>query len=500
MDVTISCKLVRHLPAAAALSLVVLPATWAAASGSTAIFVTDNDNPQPEVSETQVQARGSLAFVQPARVEPVINPIRETSAQSPQALRVRPQQEPIAHPVPQQVATEKKQSTSRSEPKQLTASSTGQRQQRLQAVVPPRVVRRAELYAPASQLKPVRKANHQTEKSSPPKVDPVAKILIDAHELSLQVASEEDYSGIIGKCSEALRLGAAGDKKNFARQLTSWCLNRRGQLRMDASEEISANADFQAAIDFSSNNWRALHNRGVSHAQSGELAEAFDDFNSVIELNPQYAKAYSNRATLFVKANDMQSALGDYRKASSLDPHLAAAHVGQGRVCHTLGRLEEAVEHFSRAVQVDPTNANNICSRGDLQADMGHYASALADYARTIELNPKFGHAYRNGAWLLATCPNAKFRDPENALLGARRALETGYGEQHLALDTLAAAQASAGEFEQAMDTIAQAIELAPEGAKIAYHSRMQMYQDCQPFRTEPVGNVAQAVYEVTDR
>ena len=46
---------------------------------------------------------------------------------------------------------------------------------------------------------------------------------------------------------------------------------------------------------------------------------------------------------------------------------------------------------------------------------MGQYDQALLDYANAIELDPEFGHAYRNGAWLLATCPDDRVRDVTNA-------------------------------------------------------------------------------------
>ncbi len=339
-----------------------------------------------------------------------------------------------------------------------------------------------------------------TPRPQPLQLNSSSQLLITAHELSKDAGTIDEYAAIIERCSRALQMGLQDDKQAFAKHLCSWALNRRGQLRLDAGEMLAASADFQAALDFNPENWRAIHNRGVIHAQSVEFAEAFDDFNRVLALNPRYAKAYSNRAMLYVKADDLQAALADYQRAAELDPEFATAHVGQGRVCHMLGRLDEAVQHFTTAVQLDPTNAEMICSRGDLLTDMGRYAEALADYARTIELAPDFGHAYRNGAWLLATCPLADFRDAENAILGAEEALDLGYGERHVALDTLAAALANGGQFEEAMQTISEAIELAPPEAKFAYLSRLQMYQDGQPFRIEPVGDVFQAVYEVSDR
>jgi len=326
------------------------------------------------------------------------------------------------------------------------------------------------------------------------------ELLVNAYKLSLRAETEGEYTQIAQACAEAIRQGVSQDQDQFATELTAWALNRRGQLRSDEGEYDLANADFQAALDFNPKNWRALHNRGVSYAQAAQFAEAFDDFNAVIQLNPKYGKAYANRATLYVQAKDLQSAIKDYQLAIHHDPKFATAHVGLARVCHMLGHWDEAIAHFPSAVQLEPTNAKIVCSRGDLRADMGRYGEALADYARTIELAPEFAHAYRNGAWLLATCPDEKYRDPENAVIGAQQALAYSYGEQHIALDTLAAALASNGQFDEAITTETRAVDLAPEETKYTYLSRLQLYQQQEPFRTEAVNDVSQATYEASDQ
>jgi len=331
-------------------------------------------------------------------------------------------------------------------------------------------------------------------------LSPIAKLLIEAHSISLRAATEADYSQIIEHSTTAIRQGAKKEERRFAHQLASWALNRRGQLRTGQGQQELGDADFQGALDNHPNNWRALHNRGVSFAQQGLFAEAFDDFNRVIQLNPKFAKAFVNRATLFVQAGDLQSALGDYQIAAEIDPDFSKAQLGIGRVQHRLGQWDEAVAFFEAAVQGDPTNAEILCSRGDLLADMGQYRNALADYARAIEVDPTFAHAYRNGSWLLATCPDARFRDPENALLGARQALEFDYGQRHVALDTLAAALANKGQYEEAIDTLHEALAIAPTNSKPAYTQRLQLYQQQQPFRTEPAEAVSQAAFEVTDQ
>ena len=345
--------------------------------------------------------------------------------------------------------------------------------------------------APREMINPQKTVVHQADVElqvqKEAELDPAADALIEAHEISLIAKSEAQFSQVLQLCVQGVREGAKGENRDFSQKLSAWALNRRGQLRAEADQNDLAMSDFRAALDYDPNHWRALHNRGVTKAQSSQFAEAFDDFSRVIQLNPKFAKAYANRATLYVQAGDLQSALDEYDQALENDEALIAAHVGRGRVCHLLGRLDESLAHYDSAVRFDTVNAQIVCSRADLLADMGRYSAAMADYARAIDLQSDFAHAYRNGAWLLATCPDVDLRDAENALAGAQRALEFAYGERHTALDTLAAAHANAGEFPEAIATVKQAIDIAPDEAQQAYKIRLQLYEQNQPFRTMPL-------------
>jgi len=340
----------------------------------------------------------------------------------------------------------------------------------------------------------------KVEEKVAPQVDPIRQCLLQANALSQQASSEAQHNQIILLCAKAVRLGAEDESRTFARQLAVWSLNRRGQLRGDQQEPELALADFEAALKIEPDHWRALHNRGVSRAQAGQFAEAFDDFDRVLQLNPQFAKAYSNRATLFVQAKNLNEAMTDFQRSIELDSTLVAGQIGLGRISHMLGRLEESLQHVSKAVELDPGNADILCSRADLRADMGQYGDAMVDYARAIDLDSECAHAYRNGAWLLATCPEEQFRDGENALLGAQRAIEFGYGDRHVALDTLAAALANLGQFEEAIEPLQEAIELAPWKARVAYRDRLRLYEEQTAFRTQPIGQVRQASHQEESR
>jgi tetratricopeptide (TPR) repeat protein len=320
--------------------------------------------------------------------------------------------------------------------------------------------------------------------------------LIRAHQLADSASTEDEFSQILSICQRIPANQATAEEATFGRELASWALNRRGQLRASAGRTKEALADFDTAIRLDPARWRALHNHGVLMAQAGQLERAFDDFHRTIELNPEFAKAYSNRAALYVLAGQLEPALRDYRQAAELDPKLAIAHRGIGRTCHLLGQTEEAVAHLDTAIELAPHDAAALTSRGDLLTDLGRYADAAADYERALELNANSADAYRSSAWLLATCPEEAVRNPELALQRAERAARLARHADAMTFDTLAAAQANAGDFRQAIETVRRAIEVAPPSERSLYQDRLHMYRQSTPYRMSPLETAQQARYE----
>lgn len=325
---------------------------------------------------------------------------------------------------------------------------------------------------------------------------PDDRLLAEAYQSSGAAQSEMDYTRIIDTCRQARAAQPSDATSRYAGELASWAFNRRGQLLADAGRHDEALRDFEDAIHADPERWRAVHNRGVLLAQSGEFEPAFDDFTRTIQLNPKFAKAYSNRAALLMLAGDLETALQDYRRAIELDPKLAVAQRGCGRACHLLRQLEEALAHYDEALRLAPDDAYAAACRADLLTDLGRYAEAAAQYEQAIELDPESGQAYGSSAWLLATCPDASVRNPDVAIERANKAIELTGGEEAVAFDALAAAQASAGDFPAAMQAVRQALHLAPDDQRELYETRLLMYQHAKPYRIAPVGEVVQAGYE----
>jgi Flp pilus assembly protein TadD len=83
------------------------------------------------------------------------------------------------------------------------------------------------------------------------------------------------------------------------------------------------------------------------------------------------------------------------------------------------------------------------------------------------------------------------------AIQRAQTVIQLGGDKDAVTFDTLAAAQANAGDFEAAMNSARRAIELAPTDERDAYKARLVMYQQARPYRIAPVERLAQqASYE----
>ncbi len=111
------------------------------------------------------------------------------------------------------------------------------------------------------------------------------------------------------------------------------------------------------------------------------------------------------------------------------------------------------------------------------------YREALADFDASIRLESSFPGAYERIAWILATCPDDKFRSGEKAIKYATRGCALTSWQDPDQLATLAAAYAEAGDFTAARKWQAEAVNYAPEQYRSGFRKRLRMYQAAKPLR-----------------
>jgi tetratricopeptide (TPR) repeat protein len=319
-------------------------------------------------------------------------------------------------------------------------------------------------------------------------------LLTEAHQLAATADTADEYSAVLKRCSYVLAIDNSQEAIGYANQLAGWALSKRGEVFENENRLTEAEADYLDALRSDPECWRAEHALGVIAARNGNADEAGRRFNRTLLLNPEFAKAYSNRAALAVQRGDFEAALNDYQQAIEIDPDFEPAHTGRGRVCHMLGRLDEGLQHLDAAELLSPEDGMIATGRGDLLVDLGRYGQAKQAYERAISLDPQSPAAYRNLAWMQATCPQTEYRDGAAAVANIEKASQLAGGSDDLTLDTKAAALAAAGRYEEAAKVQQEAIAAAPESDAAAYRERLALYQQGASFTSQPVA-VRQATY-----
>jgi tetratricopeptide (TPR) repeat protein len=324
-----------------------------------------------------------------------------------------------------------------------------------------------------------------------------AKILTATYEQTKDATSADDFSRVIEVCERALSADPPEKIRNYARQLAAWGYNRRGEVYADQAavlfnqgsdrkaNELDALAldDFQAAVRHDPQKWKAIHNRGVSLALHGQIDEALADFDRVLALNPEFVNSRFNRAELISQRGKWQAAIDDYTEVLKLKADDVGAMLGRGRALLQIGKAHEALADIELALRYQPACAAAYSGRGDVHVVLKNWNQAGEDYRQAIKLDANLGRAYRGAAWLMATCPVEQFRDAELAIQSAQKAIELGGGGDWTCLDALAAAQASAGRYAEAVATLNKARQVAPDDSAAALQSRQALYRSRQPYR-----------------
>lgn len=259
-------------------------------------------------------------------------------------------------------------------------------------------------------------------------------------------------------------------------------VNRAGVLAERGERERSL-ADYDRALELDCGNVPALVGRGNLRAASGEFDAALADFSEVLRLDPQHAGALVDRANVHYRRGDRDAALADLARATEVDPGYAPAWYNRANLLSEQGDLEGAIAAYTRVIERSPRHLPAYHNRGRAHARRGDYAAALADNLEALRIDPDSERALNNLAWLWATCRLDEYRDGARALEHALRVCERTGWQGPGYLDTLAAAYAECGQFEEAARWQARAVELAPEVEKDDYRGRLELYRQGTPYR-----------------
>jgi len=246
---------------------------------------------------------------------------------------------------------------------------------------------------------------------------------------------------------------------------------------------------YEHAIEVTRNNYVIESNLAFTLRDAGRLEEARAHALAAVQANPNHFPSYLLLALISEEQNRPEAAAVFYQKALAFQPRWPDALKGYGKILVRLGRPEEARVPWDAAAALVPLDPEIQLLLGSLLAGQRKPAEAILHYREATRLAPQWPQALNDLAWLLATQPDARYRDGAEAVRLAERACTLSQRRQTLFLGTLAAAYAEAGRFDEAVQTAEQAIATATaakESALATTNARLlEFYRARKPYRDE---------------
>lgn len=137
---------------------------------------------------------------------------------------------------------------------------------------------------------------------------------------------------------------------------------------------------------------------------------------------------------------------------------------------------QQGIKNLDKALEIDPKWAGPYNYRGWAYEQLSNYQQAIKDYSKAIELDPGNAYHYNGLAWVLATVETHSFRNGKKAVELALKACELSGWKTPNFLDTLAAAYARVGDFDNAVKWQKKALESSKHAKSKEAQQRLNLY------------------------
>ena len=279
---------------------------------------------------------------------------------------------------------------------------------------------------------------------------------------------------------------------------------------------------YRQALEANPEYAEAHNNLGYVYSQQDKVDLALEHYNRAIQLKPGYAEAYSNLGGFYLLQGHVEMAVKELTEAVRLKPDYRDAQNNLGLALLSQGKYEEAISHLTQSIRLDPRIASTHYSLGrallfeqkseQAEAEFSEairfrakypeahlyravaleqenrISDAIHSYQIALSLRPNWPDAMQKLAWLLATKSDLKGNEQaKESLQLAQEALALSKQPSAEYLDTLAAAYAATGRYQEAVQmarkAAAEALSSGRKDLSDEIQSRLQTYLAGRPYK-----------------
>ena len=195
-----------------------------------------------------------------------------------------------------------------------------------------------------------------------------------------------------------------------------------------------------------------------------------------------------NHAQDQVKSGDLTGAMRNVERVLQADPKFWPALYVRAQIFMAQGKCDLAIQDCNEALRQYRGFIEASSMRAVINAQLGKYAEALKELNYLISIHPRsvtLARVLKQRAWLQATCPDASFRNGQQAVKDAKAACSIMVWKDENTIDTLAEAYAEIGDFDSAVRYAQQALavkDVSPRDSK-RIRRHLESFQQHRPIR-----------------
>jgi len=199
-----------------------------------------------------------------------------------------------------------------------------------------------------------------------------------------------------------------------------------------------------------------------AYFSSGNYDESIKLFEKVIEKQPRDASAYANIGLAYGGKGLWEKETVNYKKAISLNPKDPVIHFNLAVACEKRNRYRDAASEYRAVLKINPDDTDAINGLANCYLRDKKYTSAIKLYEKIAKISPKNGSVYAGLGFAYGQTKKYK-----QATKNYEKALKYGYHPTMEELNILAGYYLNVKNYNNAIKTYKEMIELNPKKAEI---------------------------------